>query len=71
MKVFYAVRYNEEWSWDNGSTRKKDAIKYANSIDSKEIAILDITDEYNAFCIGELEKIEGVWVDSRNETRIY
>lgn len=71
MKVFYAVRYNEEWSWDNGSTRKKDAIKYANSIGSKEIAILDNTNECDAFCIGELEKVDGVWVDSRKETYIY
>ena len=50
---------------------KKDAIKYANSIGSKEIAILDITNEDDAFCIGTLEKVDGTWVDSRKETYIY
>ena len=68
MKIFYAVRYNDEWDWDYGSTRKREAIVMANKIKSKGIAIIDSDD---SVCIGELKKEGGYWVESRKRIYIY
>lgn len=53
MKKFYSVIYNDDGAWDYGSTRKRDAIKMANEIEAKEIAIIDVDNQY---CVGRLVK---------------
>ena len=64
MKKFYAVQHGDNFDWDYGSARKREAIKMANDMkrnhnyDGEEIRIA-IIDCKNDFCDGEIIICEG------------
>ena len=65
-KIWYAVlRDNEDNDWGYGSYNKREAAKMVRKLRREVnpdayIAIIEVADEYNSICVGEIHDIQGM-----------